>query len=63
MIQEVLESIQGAGKYAAVALVLFMGAFVVILYRVIRMKKRDIEILRRLPFDSDPPPERETKDD
>ena len=52
MIREVMESIEGIGVYPVIALVLFMAAFVLLAWRVARMKREDVETLGRLPLDA-----------
>jgi hypothetical protein len=51
MIGKVLESIEGIGVYAVVALVLFVAAFTLMLIKVLRMKRDDVEALGRLPLE------------
>jgi cbb3-type cytochrome oxidase subunit 3 len=43
----------GLAIFAEVALVLFFAAFVVIVVRVLRTRKEQIEALARIPFDDE----------
>ena len=52
MIREVIQSMEGMGVYAAVGLVLLMAAFILMLVRVLRMKRDDVEMLGRLPLEA-----------
>jgi len=40
------------GFYPAIALVIFMTIFILVLVRVVRMSKGEVEYLSRLPLDS-----------
>lgn len=49
---ETLRAIAGIGVYPALSLVLFVLAFAVIVWRVVRMDGADVRRLAALPFDS-----------
>lgn len=53
----------GLALYAEIALVLFLLVFVVVVVRIFRARKSDVERHARLPLEDDEPPLRETKDD
>lgn len=55
MIQDVLQSIDGIAAYPVVAMVLFFGAFIMMVVRVMRMKREDLDILSRMPLGGDDP--------
>lgn len=52
MIKEVLESIDGVAIYPVVALVLFLMAFLGVVWWTWRLNSQDIERMRRLPLDA-----------
>ncbi|MGE5176940.1 MAG: hypothetical protein ACM3JJ_11260 [Hyphomicrobiales bacterium] len=53
----------GLALYAEIAMVLFLLVFVVVVVRIFRARKSDVERQARLPLEDDEPPVRETKDD
>ena len=53
MVKEVLQSIEGVAAYPVVSLILFLVAFVAVLYVVWRMPAAEVERVSRLPLDDD----------
>lgn len=51
MIREVIQTINGAGLYATISLVLFVCSFLLALLPALRMSKNEIEYAKRLPLD------------
>jgi len=50
MYKEVLQSIEGIGKYPVISLVIFFLFFVVLLYLVLRSDKGWLHHMAQLPF-------------
>lgn len=53
MIRSVLENIKGLEIWPVIALVLFFGAFLAILYQLFRMDKNHIRHMEELPLEKD----------
>lgn len=53
MLKEVMQSIEGIATYPVVSLVLFIIAFLAVLYAVWRLSPAEIEHAGRLPLDDD----------
>lgn len=55
MYKEVLQAMEGVGIWPTVSLLLFMAAFALMLYRVIRMDKEEIRHAEQLPLEGNSP--------
>jgi len=53
MIRNVLESIEGIGVFPTISLIIFMLAFVVMIIRVMRMDRKQVDHMSRIPLDDD----------
>lgn len=53
MIKQVLQSIEGVAAYPVVSLVLFLVAFLSILYAVWRISPAEVKRISRLPLEDD----------
>ncbi len=53
MIRQVLQSIEGVAAYPVVSLVLFLVAFLAVLYGVWRLSPAEVERISRLPLEDD----------
>ena len=53
MVKEILQSIEGVAAYPVVSLILFLTAFLAVLYFVWRMPSAEVERASRLPLDDD----------
>lgn len=51
MIKEILQTIESAGIYATIALVLFVCSFVLLLFITLKMNKAEVDYLKHLPFE------------
>ena len=63
MHSDTLGSYSGAMIYSIIGLILFLIAFALIIVRVIRMDRKEIDTLSRLPLDSIAAPHGDTKDE
>lgn len=50
MFKDITQSIEHSEFYSIVGLLLFLGAFAVVIYFVARMDKRHVETMSRLPL-------------
>ena len=51
MYKETLRGIAGIGAFPVVSLLLFVAVFAIVLFRVLRMDRGDLQVLAALPLD------------
>ncbi len=53
MIKQVLQSIEGVAAYPVISLILFLVAFLSVVYLTWRLSPAEVERISRLPLDDD----------